>query len=176
MLAPTLNAPPTHQKWRLDTTWQLLADDEHDTERLGAALAAELEPGSVVGLVGDLGAGKTRLVRAVAVARGTDPRDVISPTFVLVQEYAGSPAICHADAWRLVAETEFVDLGLDERQDEGAILLVEWADRVAGVLPEDRLTIEIEITGETSRRFFVSAGGPASGELSARLRERVEHP
>ena len=86
---------------------------------------------AVVGLNGPLGAGKTRLVQAVADASGVDRRTVTSPTFVLVQEYHGTRTIYHADAYRLADADEFWQLGLDERFDEPALVFIEWADRVA---------------------------------------------
>ena len=106
------------------------ADDEAATARLGAALAEILPDGATVALVGTLGAGKTRLVQAIAAAAGVDRRSVVSPTFVLVQEYSGRRRIVHIDAYRLRNEDEFRDLGPDEYFEGGGLVLVEWADRV----------------------------------------------
>ena len=77
-----------------------------------------------------LGAGKTRLVQAVAEASGIDRRTVTSPTFVLVQEYHATRTIYHADAYRLADADEFWQLGLDERFDEPVLVFIEWADRI----------------------------------------------
>src|SRR5262245_15868376 len=86
--------------------------DMAGTENLGYALAQCLFPGAVIALVGPLGAGKTSLVRAIAVGLGVvDPRQVNSPTFVLIQEYEGRLPIYHFDAYRLKSEGEFADLG-----------------------------------------------------------------
>ncbi len=87
-------------------TFQFLADSEADTARLGAWLADLLPQGSVVALVGTLGAGKTRLVQAIAEHCGIDRRDVVSPTFVLVHEYRGRRLLYHIDAYRLRDEEE----------------------------------------------------------------------
>jgi len=95
------------------------AAGEGATEALGAALAKVLPPGTTVALLGTLGAGKTRLVQAVAVACGVDPREVVSPTFVLVHEYHGRRPICHIDAYRLRDEDEFAQLGPDEFFESG---------------------------------------------------------
>src|SRR5580704_14255702 len=85
------------------------------TEAFGRRLAALLFPGSVVALVGPLGAGKTHLVRAIAVGLGiANPNQVSSPTFVLIQEYEGRLPIYHFDAYRLKTEAEFADLGVHE--------------------------------------------------------------
>src|SRR5438067_13388120 len=85
---------------------------EDDTARLGRALADLVEPGTVIGLVGPLGAGKTRLVRAIAEALGVDPTAISSPTFVLIQEYEGRLPIYHFDAYRLPTLESFEDLGV----------------------------------------------------------------
>jgi tRNA threonylcarbamoyladenosine biosynthesis protein TsaE len=135
------------------------AASEEDTAVLGAALADALPDGTVVALCGTLGAGKTRLVQAIAEACGVDRRAVTSPTFVLAQEYRGRRAICHLDAYRLRSEDEFLDLGPEEYLQTAGLVLVEWADRVAGHLPKERIEIRIDVTGDTSRRFEVVAQG-----------------
>src|SRR6478672_6872154 len=118
---------------------------EFDTERLGAALASVLPAGTVVGLIGPLGAGKTRLVQAVATALGVRPGSVTSPTFVLVNEYtSGRLPVYHFDTYRLKDDDEFLNLGPDEYFDSNGITFVEWADRVATLLPKDRLEIAID--------------------------------
>jgi tRNA threonylcarbamoyladenosine biosynthesis protein TsaE len=135
------------------------AADETDTARLGAALAEVLPGGTVVALCGTLGAGKTRLVQAVAEGLGIDRRDVVSPTFVLIQEYHGRRSLYHIDAYRLRDENEFLALGADEYFESDGIVLIEWADRVQNSLPRERVDIHIEVTGENKRQFDVSATG-----------------
>ena len=132
--------------------------NEHDTERFGAALAEVLPAGTVVALVGTLGAGKTRLVQAVAAALGV-PRDAVtSPTFVLVNEYRqGRRPVFHFDTYRLKDDDEFLELGPEEYFDSGGLVFIEWADRVAHLLPSERIEITLEVTGDASRRAMVSA-------------------
>jgi len=149
------------------------AEDETGTARLGAALAQALPMRTVVALYGTLGAGKTRLVQAMAEALGVDRRQVVSPTFVLIQEYQGRQTVYHIDAYRLRDEDEFLQLGPDEYFESGGLVLVEWADRVEGCLPADRVDVCIEVTGPESRRFEISAGGPRCGQVVARLREAM---
>jgi tRNA threonylcarbamoyladenosine biosynthesis protein TsaE len=136
------------------------AGDEAATDRLGAALAAALAPGTTVALCGTLGAGKTRLVQAIAAACGIPRDEVVSPTFVLHQQYRGSRKFNHLDAYRVRDEDEFRELGIDELLAGDAITIIEWADRVPGILPDDHVRIEIEVTGPTSRRFRVQGMEP----------------
>jgi tRNA threonylcarbamoyladenosine biosynthesis protein TsaE len=132
----------------------LVANSEHDTERLGAALASELPPGSVVGLIGPLGAGKTRLVQAVVTALGVPAGRVTSPTFVLVNEYtSGRLPVYHFDTYRLKDDDEFLNLGPEEYFDSNGITFIEWADRVAALLPAEHLEITIDPIGENKRRI-----------------------
>ena len=118
-----------------------IAADESQTAAFGRALAAVLPLGAVVGLCGPLGAGKTRLVQAVAEAAGVDPHLVLSPTFVLIHEYRGGVPIYHFDAYRLRDDDEFLQLGPQEYFDGEGWSFVEWADRVRSLLPPERLEI-----------------------------------
>ena len=149
--------------------FEFIANGEDDTAHLGILLADALEPGIVVALVGNLGAGKTRLVQAIAAAMGVEREDVNSPTFVLIQEYDGRLPIYHFDAYRLRDTDEFLELGADELMDSQGVCLIEWADRVADVLPGDRLRIEIEITGPTQRVFHIFGSGPRSNAVVGRV-------
>jgi tRNA threonylcarbamoyladenosine biosynthesis protein TsaE len=142
---------------------------EAETDRLGAAVAAAVVPGTVIGLIGPLGAGKTRLARAIATALGVDPLAVSSPTFVLIHEYEGHLPVYHFDAYRLDGPEPFEALGVAEYWDAGGVCLVEWADRVASVLPESSWTVRIELTGHDSRR--VSLSGPDERARAAIARE-----
>ena len=149
------------------------ADDEAATAALGAALADVLPDGTTVALYGTLGAGKTRLVQAIAAGAGIDRRQVVSPTFVLVQEHHGRRWVYHIDAYRLRDEDEFLELGPDEYFDSPGLTLVEWADRVENCLPRKRIEIHIAVTGPQSRRFEIRAVGQRYIEalqgLAARL-------
>ncbi len=150
------------------------ADDEAATVALGCSLAECLPPMAVIALIGPLGAGKTRLVQAVAEAAGVDPREVISPTFVLIHEYEGRLPMYHFDAYRLRDEDEFLRLGPEEYFERAGWTFIEWADRVKRCLPGDRLEVRIELTGPGSRRFTVSATGAASSEVLGRLAKRMK--
>jgi len=144
-----------------------------DTDRLGAALAACLPEGAVVSLQGTLGAGKTRLVQAIAAGCGISRGEVVSPTFVLCRHYEGARNLNHLDTYRLHDEDEFLELGVEELFASPAITLIEWGDRVAACLPDQRLEITIDIAGNTSRSFTITPHGERFSEMLAGLRERL---
>ncbi len=133
--------------------------DEAATAALGQTLAKLLPSGTTVALDGPLGAGKTRLVQAIAAAVGVQPGTAVSPTFVLVQEYHGTRDVIHIDAYRVRDGDEFLSLGVEEYFESAALVVIEWADRVAACLPRERLHVQITETGESSRRFTISAAG-----------------
>jgi tRNA threonylcarbamoyladenosine biosynthesis protein TsaE len=128
-----------------------------ETRIVGAALAPTLLPGDVVSLSGDLGAGKTAFVQGLAAALGVT-RQVTSPTFTIVHEYEGRYPIVHLDVYRLDSFQEVLDLGFEEYMDGGSIVLVEWGEAIAPLLPSRHL--EVFILGATDpeeveeRRFF----------------------
>jgi tRNA threonylcarbamoyladenosine biosynthesis protein TsaE len=127
-------------------------DDLSATDRLGRLLAENLPDGSVVALIGTLGAGKTRLVQALATHSGNEKDTVSSPTFVLLHEYTdGDRPIYHFDAYRLESVEEFRRLSPDDYFEGSGITLVEWADKFPQILPAHHLEIRIELLGETQR-------------------------
>ena len=127
------------------------------------AMVKHLPDRIAIGLVGTLGAGKTTLTQAIALAVGIDAAEVTSPTFTLLQSHqAGSIKLHHLDAYRLADEDEFYELGVDELFDETAWTLVEWADRVRSVMPQETLWIEIEIEDRDDRRnLYLQTDCPA---------------
>ncbi|SFI14670.1 tRNA (adenosine(37)-N6)-threonylcarbamoyltransferase complex ATPase subunit type 1 TsaE [Planctomicrobium piriforme] len=145
-----------------------------ETVRFGRVLADCLKAGDVVALIGNLGAGKTHLVQAIAEGLGVSAEDVHSPTFVLIQEYDARLPICHIDAYRLNDIDEFLELGADELVGGDCVALIEWADRVAEVLPRDRLTVELTATGENARRLDISGSGARSNAIVEALTSRLD--
>ena len=150
------------------------AASEADTDRLGAALAEFLPDGTVAALTGTLGAGKTRLVQAVAAASGIDRQQVTSPTFVLCQTYRGRRTIHHFDVYRLQDEQEFLELGPDEYFDSDGLSFVEWADKVDHLLPSVRLDVSIEVTGEAQRRFVLRSDQPFLEDAIAAMERSLQ--
>jgi len=141
------------------------------TSRLGRRLGRLLRPGDVVALVGDLGAGKTQLVRGACAGAGVAPGDVTSPTFAIVQTYRGRLPVHHADLYRLGDLDELYATGfMDLVGGEGA-MLVEWADRIGGWLPPEHLVIRLsEVAGRvSSRRVVLAPAGERHGALAEAL-------
>lgn len=127
-------------------------DTPAETLALGRRLASVLAPGDIVLLGGRLGTGKTLLTAGIAEGLGvTDP--IVSPTFVIARVYLdGFLPLVHADVYRLGSILEFEDLDLEETAASG-VLVIEWGEAVEDAIAEDRLVIEIEIDGESARRF-----------------------
>jgi len=113
-----------------------------ETLELARAVGELLRPGDVVSLVGDLGAGKTVFARGVARALGVTEL-VVSPSFTIVREYDGRVPLVHVDVYRIDAVQELHDLGFEEVVREDAVTLVEWGDRIDGLLPGDRLDVRL---------------------------------
>jgi tRNA threonylcarbamoyl adenosine modification protein YjeE len=142
------------------TAIELTLPDLAATRRLAARLAAVLRPGDLVGLEGDLGAGKSELARAVVRALAGAEIEVPSPSFTLVQHY-DLPAfpLVHADLYRLSDADEVRELGLDEALETGAVL-VEWPERAGDLLPADRLTVRLAVAGDTESHTAAIRAGP----------------
>jgi tRNA threonylcarbamoyladenosine biosynthesis protein TsaE len=133
---------------------ELLTATEVETSAAGEALGRDLGAGDVVLLYGDLGAGKTAFVRGLARGVGANPEDVSSPTFTIVQEYAGaSLTLYHVDLYRL-EPAEIDDLGLEDLVAGDGVVAIEWADRWRG-RPDDVTEVRIEDAGEDRRRVRI---------------------
>src|SRR5689334_1340405 len=144
--------------------------DESATYRLMMDIAALIEPGDLITLSGDLGAGKTTFARAlIRHLAGDESIEVPSPTFTLIQTYALPRfALVHADLYRLSSQAELTELGLDDAP-AGAVTVVEWPDRAAGLLPADRLDIELTLSpqeGENARSVRVTGHGACAARAA----------
>jgi tRNA threonylcarbamoyladenosine biosynthesis protein TsaE len=132
----------------------VITASESETERAGEDLGRRLASGDVVLLYGDLGAGKTAFVRGLARGLGANPDDVSSPTFTIVQEYAGTNAtLYHVDLYRL-EPAEIDDLGLDDLVSGDGVVAIEWADRWKG-RPDDAIGVRISEAGEDRRSIAI---------------------
>ena len=133
-------------------TFSFSLPDEAATERLGSSLARQLRPRDVVALQGGLGAGKTTLARAILRAATGDAALIVpSPTFTLVEVYDTPRGVFwHFDLYRLEAPDQVFELGWEEARADG-ITLVEWPERLGGLLPGQRLTVTLAVEGEGRR-------------------------
>jgi tRNA threonylcarbamoyladenosine biosynthesis protein TsaE len=125
-----------------------------ETLTLARRLAAELRPGDVLALSGELGAGKTVFVQGVARALGCE-QPVTSPTFTIIHEYRTSPPLFHVDLYRLSTEREAWDVGIEDYLRGDGICLVEWAERIERLLPAKHIAVRIEVISETARRVII---------------------
>ncbi len=139
------------------------------TDQLGQNIAEHLQPGLVIGLDGTLGSGKTRLVQAIAKGLGITADQVVSPTFTICVPHSGRLKILHVDAYRINHEEEVDELGLDEDVENGAVLFIEWAQRIKGSLPPLDIQIEATPIDATSRQYRITGITTAGKQLIARL-------
>lgn len=140
--------------------WTVATAGEEETRALGRRLGELARPGDFLALTGPIGAGKTVFAQGVLAGLGVEA-PLGSPSFTLVHEYAGRVRAAHADLYRLGPEAAREDLGLEELRDEGAVVLVEWAEHAPGLWPPDRLEVRLERPpGEAGRRrlTFVARG------------------
>jgi tRNA threonylcarbamoyl adenosine modification protein YjeE len=120
-----------------------------------ARLAVSLRPGDSIGLTGDLGAGKTTFVRALVRALHGSDESVSSPTFVFRHRYDGTPPVEHVDLYRVQGPGDAADLGLDEAFGPDRITIVEWPERLPGLLPSSSVRVLIEGAGSEPRRLRI---------------------
>jgi len=152
---------------------EIISRSAVQTRRVGMRLGTLLEPGDIVCLIGDLGAGKTTLVQGLAAGWGS--LDLVSsPTFVIVNLYRrlDQYQLFHLDAYRLSGPEEAADLDLDAMLDEGS-LVIEWADIIADALPEACLWVSLLYVDEFQRDLVFSARGQHYQQLLADFREQV---
>jgi len=129
------------------------SDSAERTHTWGSDLGARLTPGVCVLLTGDLGAGKTTLVRGIADGLGIDPDEIHSPTFVLIHEHDGRLPLYHVDAYRVGDPDELVEVGLLEYLNGNGVTLIEWGAQVRTLVPDDAWEIRLHHVDEGRRRI-----------------------
>jgi tRNA threonylcarbamoyladenosine biosynthesis protein TsaE len=140
---------------------------ERETFEIGRLLGSRLNGGELVLLVGQLGSGKTVFARGIASGLGIPARDVSSPSYTLVQEYQGGRVpLFHIDLYRLEDPSEIATLGLEDLLGSGAVVVVEWGERVPAAWAQDPLTVRFHDIGESSRRIDLLADSPAAAALA----------
>ena len=137
---------------------KIITRSPEETEAAGFEFAGTLPENCVVGLYGDLGAGKTCFVRGAAGAFKVK-EIVASPTFSLVNIYRGKRTVIHMDAYRLKNPSEMVQIGFEDYLAQGGICFIEWAERIAPLLPAGALQVRFRITGDTAREIDLPKSG-----------------
>ncbi len=151
-----------------EKSWVFHSQSEQETIAIGERLARELRPGDVVLLIGELGAGKTTLAKGIVKGLGVaNPEEVASPTFTLVHEYGEPPAVYHVDLYRIDTPAELETIGLDEVVRSDAVILVEWGERLRGLLREPYWVIELSRAAEDVREIRVSYTGTAAPTVAS---------
>ena len=131
-------------------TYQTHSPEE--TQAIGRQIGETLKVGDVIALIGDLGAGKTCLAQGIARGVGIAAHEIVnSPSYTLINEYAGEIPIYHIDLYRLKHHGEIVDLGLEEFLEGNGICIIEWADRMSNLLPANHIQITMTWVDETTR-------------------------
>jgi len=147
---------------------EIVSHSPEETQQVGRKIGEMARPGDVILLVGNLGAGKTCLTQGIAYGLGITEHTA-SPSFILVRELYGRLPLYHIDFYRLENLAEIAELGLDEYLYGRGICVAEWADRAAGLLPDEHLRIELTYIDENSRRLVFFPAGERYRALAAAL-------
>ena len=134
---------------------QFESSSVNETIRIGFEFGKQLQPGDVICLDGDLGAGKTHFVKGVASFFGIDPEKVSSPTYTLIHEYSGDLPVYHFDCYRLKQEQEALEIGAEEYFYGDGVCLVEWPKKIEGLIPEEAIWIEMSHLPEDKRKIII---------------------
>ena len=142
--------------------YKVVTKDEIETIELAQNFEAEKFPNMIICLDGDLGSGKTLFTKGIAASLGIE-ENITSPTFTIVKEYEGELPLYHMDVYRLDGNTEGV--GIEEYFHKGGVVVIEWANMIKDILPEERLDIKIKTMGENKRLLIITPYGKKYEEL-----------
>lgn len=140
-----------------------------DTEKLGKIIATCIKKGTVICLDGDLGVGKTSLTQFIAKEFGVKEY-IVSPTFTIIKEYEGKLPFYHMDVYRIDSEDDMYDLGYDEYIYSEGVTIIEWSHLIEGILPIERVNIDIKRIDDDKRRINISGKGSVYEKLSLELK------
>jgi len=154
-------------------TLEIISPTPLETERIGSLLGEMVTRGDVIALSGELGAGKTTLVRGLAQGMGFDSEVIASPSFTLVNEYEGPLPLFHIDLYRLKDERELRDIGYEEYVGEAGVAVIEWADRVPGAIPHESLWITLRYRDAERREIVMRAQGDRYDKMIEELARKV---
>jgi len=143
------------------------------TQNFGAVLGKVLKDRDLVALAGELGAGKTELVKGIARGLECSPNSLVaSPTYILLREYEGRIRLYHFDFYRINSVRELEDIGYEEYFEQNGVCVVEWADKFAKIFPLSTLWIKLYVTGENERMLEIESNSPEKWEK--RLKSAIE--
>jgi tRNA threonylcarbamoyladenosine biosynthesis protein TsaE len=162
---------PTSETLNSLAVFVIESNSPHETKSWGRRLASLLEGGELLGLIGELGAGKTCFIKGLARGLSLREEDILSPTFTMIQEHHGRVALYHIDLYRL-DEAGLDDMGLREYLFSGGVAAVEWFERLREADELDYLSVNISYSGANSRRIEFRAARQRGTELLNRLRRR----
>ena len=162
--------PGTDTPKSLMAKLSITSQSEEQTSELGQRLGRGIEPGTVIGLNGTLGSGKTRLTQGIGLGLDIAPGAIVSPTYTLCVPHEGRLGLLHLDAYRIADTSEVDELGLDELTENGVVLIVEWSQRIEGLLPPLDLNVSIEPQGDQIREFVFESLTPLGERILQQLR------
>jgi tRNA threonylcarbamoyladenosine biosynthesis protein TsaE len=164
-------ANPETQAGTTVVTMVIESRSPHETKLWGRRLASLLEGGELLGLIGDLGAGKTCFIKGLARGLSLREEDILSPTFTMIQEHRGRLPLYHIDLYRL-EELGLDDMGMREYLFSSAVAAVEWFERLREAPELDFLSVRIDYTGANTRRLEFRATGARHGAILSKLKHR----
>ncbi len=154
---------------RKNINMKITVNNLKDTEEIGKIISSCLDKGTVICLDGDLGVGKTSLTQFIAREFGVEEY-ITSPTFTIIKEYEGKLPFYHMDVYRIESEDDMYDLGYDEYIYSEGVSIIEWSHKIEGILPEERINIEITRLGDTSRLINIEGKGKIYEKITRRLK------
>ena len=150
----------------------MISRNAAETVKIGELIGSMLEPGDVVALIGELGAGKTCLTQGLARGLGVPAAfQITSPTFTLINEYPGRINLTHIDTYRLSGITDMIDLGCEEYFSDCNVVVIEWAEKVREILPESTVFIQMTYLDENDRKIEISGNRNRCEKIQNALRE-----
>ena len=157
----------------LDKTVTITSHTPRQTEEIGSLLGRMLAKGDIIALCGELGTGKTTLVRGMACGIGLEEDEIASPSFTLVNEYEGLLPLFHIDLYRLAHEEELVNIDYDEYLAADGVVVIEWADRIPQAIPADALWITLRYLDGDCREMVFRAKGVRYKVIVEELQRKV---
>lgn len=148
---------------------KITVNNLQDTEKIGKIISRCLEKGTVLCLDGDLGAGKTAITQFIAKEFGVKEY-ITSPTFNIIKEYEGRLPFYHMDVYRIESEDDMYDLGYDEYIYSEGVTVIEWSEKIRGILPEERIDVKIDRIDDNKRIMTIEGKGVVYDKITEELK------